>query len=435
MVPKLLCSEPIDLSPHLTAVPADFARILDDALAGKELDKDQGLRLAHATGAEIDALVAVADAVRREVVGDIITYVVNRNVNFTNVCYVGCKFCAFSTSPHADDAWDLSYEEVEHRTREARARGATEICMQGGLPLGMDGFHYRELLRAIKRAVPDMHIHAFSPMEVVYGVERTKMSITDYLVMLRENGLDSLPGTAAEILDDEVRALLSRRKVTVAQWVEVITTAHRLGIPSTSTMMYGHVEEPRHWVNQLILLRDIQRETRGFTEFVPLGFIHQNTDLFKFGLCRPGPTAEEHLKVHALARLMLRGYIDNLQISWVKLSREMCQRCLRAGANDYSGTLMEENISRLAGATSGEYVSPEEFHERIRELGRIPAERNTPYTAFRVYAGDSGAAPVIHGDWHYDTPTVDAAGAARHAGTQGQSAKTLLPVISSSCCH
>jgi FO synthase len=408
MFPKLVCSEPADLAPPLAAVPVDFARILDDALSGKELDHDQGMRLAYATGAEIDALVAVADAIRREVVGDVITYVVNRNINFTNVCYVGCKFCAFSTSPHADDAWDLSYEEVERRTREARARGATEICMQGGLPLGMDGLHYRDLLRAIKRAVPDMHIHAFSPMEVVYGVERTKMPIKDYLQMLRDNGLDSLPGTAAEILDDEVRALLSRRKVTVAQWVEVITTAHRLGIPSTSTMMYGHVEEPRHWVNQLILLREIQRETRGFTEFVPLGFIHQNTDLFRFGLCRPGPTTEEHLKVHALARLMLRGYIDNLQISWVKLSREMCQRCLRAGANDYSGTLMEENISRLAGATSGEYLPPEAFHERIRELGRIPAERNTAYTAFRVYSGEPGRPPVIVGDWHYDTPTVAA---------------------------
>jgi FO synthase len=362
------------------------AAILQRALEGQELTREEGLVLATAGPAEVPALATVADEVRRRRVGDIITYVVNRNINFTNVCIIGCKFCAFSTGPHAPDAYDLSFEEIARRAREAWDRGATEVCVQGGLPRELDGFHYRDILRAIRRAVPDIHIHAFSPMEVMYGVEKTGMPLADYLAMLKAEGLDTLPGTAAEILDDSVRQLLSRHKVTVQQWVDVITTAHRLGIPTTSTMMYGHVERPEHWVNQLCLLRDIQRETRGFTEFVPLGFIHQNTHLHQEGRSRPGPTDEEHLKVHALARLMLQGWIDNLQVSWVKLGRDLSQRCLAAGANDYSGTLMEENISRLAGATAGEYLPPEEFHARIRELGRIPAERSTTYKLLKIYA-------------------------------------------------
>lgn len=361
------------------------AGILERALEGRELSRDEGLALAQVGPAEVPALAAVADEVRRRRVGDIITYVVNRNINFTNICIIGCKFCAFSTGPHAPDAYDLSFEEIARRAREAWDRGATEVCVQGGLPRELDGFHYRDILRAIRRAVPRIHIHAFSPMEVMYGVEKTGMPLSDYLAMLKAEGLDSLPGTAAEILDDSVRQLLSRHKVTVQQWVDVITTAHRLGIPTTSTMMYGHVERPEHWVNQLCLLRDIQRETRGFTEFVPLGFIHQNTHLHQEGRSRPGPTDEEHLKVHALARLMLQGWIDNLQVSWVKLGRELSQRCLTSGANDYSGTLMEENISRLAGATAGEYLPPEEFHARIRELGRIPAERSTTYKLLKIF--------------------------------------------------
>jgi FO synthase len=366
------------------ATPAT-AGILERALEGRELARDDGLALAQVGPAEVPALAAVADEVRRRRVGDIITYVVNRNINFTNICIIGCKFCAFSTGPHAPDAYDLSFEEIARRAREAWDRGATEVCVQGGLPRELDGFHYRDILRAIRRAVPRIHIHAFSPMEVMYGVEKTGMPLSDYLAMLKAEGLDSLPGTAAEILDDSVRQLLSRHKVTVRQWVDVITTAHRLGIPTTSTMMYGHVERPEHWVSQLCLLRDIQRETRGFTEFVPLGFIHQNTHLHQEGRSRPGPTDEEHLKVHALARLMLQGWIDNLQVSWVKLGRELSQRCLTSGANDYSGTLMEENISRLAGATAGEYLPPEEFHARIRELGRIPAERSTTYTLLKIF--------------------------------------------------
>jgi FO synthase len=370
-------------------VPVPVARILERALEGRELTRDEGVSLAELPPEAVGPLTAVADEVRRCRVGDIITYVVNRNINFTNVCIIGCKFCAFSTGPNAPDAYDLTLEQIAVKAAEAWERGATEVCIQGGLPRDLDGYHYRDILRAVKRATPKMHIHAFSPMEVVYGVEKTGMPLADYLAMLKDEGLGSLPGTAAEILDDGVRQLLSRLKVTVQQWVEVITTAHRLGIPTTSTMMYGHVEEPAHWVNQLCLLRDIQKETGGFTEFVPLGFIHLNTNVFREGKTRPGPTLEEHLKVHALSRLMLQGVIDNLQISWVKLGRELSQRCLLAGANDYSGTLMEENISRLAGATAGEYLSPEEMRERIRELGRIPAERSTTYKLLKVFPRDA----------------------------------------------
>ena len=379
---------PCDTDTAVRSASPAIARILDRALEGRELSHAEGLALAAAGAESVDALAVVADEVRRRRVGDIITYVVNRNINFTNICIIGCKFCAFSTGPNAPDAYDLSFDGIARRAAEAWDRGATEVCVQGGLPRELDGTHYRDILRAIKHATPGIHIHAFSPMEVVYGVEKTGMPLADYLAMLKVNGLGSLPGTAAEILDDDVRHLLSRKKVTVQQWVDVITTAHRLGIPTTSTMMYGHVEQPGHWVNQLCLLRDIQKETGGFTEFVPLGFVHFNTHLFQEGKSRSGPTVEEHLKVHALARLMLQGAIDNIQVSWVKLGRELSQRCLQAGANDYSGTLMEENISRLAGATAGEYLPPEEFHQRIRELGRIPGERNTTYKLLKIFPGD-----------------------------------------------
>jgi 7,8-didemethyl-8-hydroxy-5-deazariboflavin synthase CofH subunit len=358
---------------------------LDAVLAsgnGEVLTRAQCLALAHAQGDDLVGLIAAADALRQRLVGDRITYVVNRNINFTNICFVGCKFCAFARGPRESDAYFHSFEEVARRAVEAWERGATEVCIQGGLPHGLPKFYYRDLLRAVKSAVPQMHCHAFSPMEIVYGMELTGMSARDYLLMLKDAGLGTLPGTAAEILDDQVRQVLSRNKLSTAQWVHVITTAHGLGIRSTSTMMYGHRETPEHWVDQLLLLHDIQQRAGGFTEFVPLGFVHQNTLLFQQGLARAGATVEEHLKVHALARIVLAGAIANIQVSWVKLNRELSQACFRAGANDYGGTLMDENISRLAGATAGEYLAPEEFHQRITELGRIPVERNTTYTRF-----------------------------------------------------
>lgn len=371
--------EPGRLAALMTRIDAPIRRTLERAISGGELSFEDGLLLTNVTGDEMEALVLAADRIRRERVGDRITYVVNRNINFTNICFIGCRFCAFSRAPREKDAYFHSFEEIAQRSREAWERGAREVCIQGGLPRDLDPYYYRDVLRAIKQATPAMHIHAFSPMEIVYGVELTGMGLADYLMMLKEAGLGTLPGTAAEILDDGVRHQIERIKLKVAQWIDVITTAHRLGIRTTSTMMYGHTETREHWVRHLMLLRDIQKQTGGFTEFVPLGFVHEFTQLYRSGDARPGPTVEEHLIVHALSRLMLQGWIDNIQVSWVKLPREITQACLRAGANDYGGTLMDENISRLAGSTSGQYLAPEEFRERIRELGRIPAERTTLY--------------------------------------------------------
>jgi FO synthase len=351
---------------------------------GACLTDEERYGLAHADGADLTALLVAADLLRRELVGNIVSYVVNRNINFTNICFVGCKFCAFSRGPREADSYFHSLEDMGRKAKEAWDLGATEVCIQGGLPHGLPPFYYRDILRAVKSAVPGMHIHAFSPMEIVYGVELTGMPLGDYLSMLRDNGLDTLPGTAAEILDDEVRQVLSRNKLSTAQWQEVIRTAHACGVQSTSTLMYGHMETPEHWVRQLMLFRQMQSETGGFTEFVPLGFVHQNTLLFQQGLARSGPTLAEHLKIHALARILLAGSIHNIQVSWVKLNRKLSQLCLQAGANDYGGTLMEENISREAGATAGQYTSPEDFQTLILEIGRIPAERNTKYSRMQI---------------------------------------------------
>jgi FO synthase len=351
---------------------------------GSCLNDEERYALAYCSGDDLAAVLVAADALRRDLAGNIVTYVVNRNMNFTNICFVGCKFCAFSRGPREPDTYFHSLDDMARKAREAWDLGATEVCIQGGLPRDLPPFYYRDILRAVKTAVPAMHIHAFSPMEIVYGVELTGMPLRDYLVMLRDNGLDTLPGTAAEILDDEVRHILSRNKLTVAQWQDVIRTAHQCGIPSTCTLMYGHLETPEHWVRQMSLFREIQGETGGFTEFVPLGFVHQNTLLFQQGLARSGPTMAEHLKVHALARILLAGSIHNIQVSWVKLNRQLSQLCLQAGANDYGGTLMEENISREAGATAGQYTSPEDFQAMILEIGRIPAERNTKYSRIRI---------------------------------------------------
>jgi len=367
------------------ACPSEVHEILHAAVSGAELTFEQGLVLATAEGPALQALVSVADQLRRETVGDAITYVVNRNINFTNICFVGCSFCGFGRGPGAADAYSLSFDEVVRRAREAWERGATEVCVQGGLPRDLDGFFYRDLLRAIKHAIPAMHVHAFSPMEIDYGVTKTGMPLRDYLQMMRDEGLGSIPGTAAEILDDRVRKELSPNKLPTVRWVEIITTAHELGIPTTSTMMYGHVEEPADWVRHILLLRSIQKRTGGFTEFVPLGFIHENTRLYRHGGARPGAKREEHLRVHALARVLLHGAIKNLQVSWVKLGFETSLACLQAGANDFSGTLMEESISKAAGATFGEYVSPEEFRARIRSIGRVPAERSTTYKIRRIF--------------------------------------------------
>jgi len=373
-----------EIAPRLSSACHTALELAMGALDGGVLSREQWLLLANSAGDDLLGLLVAANAIRRELAGNIVTYVVNRNINFTNICFVGCKFCAFSRGPREDDTYFLTLEQVAEKAKQAWELGATEVCIQGGLPRDLSPYYYRDILRAVKNATPRMHIHAFSPMEIVYGVELTGMPLADYLAMLRDNGLDTLPGTAAEILDDRVREVLSRNKLTTEQWKEVIRVAHSLGIRSTSTLMYGHLETPEHWVNQLQLFRDIQRETGGFTEFVPLGFVHSNTLLFHQGLARSGPTLAEHLKIHALSRIMLAGSINNIQVSWVKLNRKLSQLCLHAGANDYGGTLMEENISREAGATAGQYTSPEEFQSLILEIGRIPAERNTTYTRLNL---------------------------------------------------
>jgi 7,8-didemethyl-8-hydroxy-5-deazariboflavin synthase CofH subunit len=392
-VPRLLSQSELENFPSLewpdvaSRLSSGTRNALEKVMAGLDggvLTRDECLLLANAEGDDLLGLLLAADFIRRELVGNIVTYVVNRNINFTNVCFVGCKFCAFSRGPREADTYFLSVEQVAQKAVEAWKMGATEVCIQGGLPRDLSPYYYRDILRAVKAAVPGMHIHAFSPMEMVYGVELTGMNLRDYLSMLHDNGLGTLPGTAAEILDDGVRFVLSRNKLSTEQWQEVIRTAHACGMRSTSTLMYGHVETPEQWANQLLLLRSIQNDTGGFTEFVPLGFVHQNTILFHQGLSRPGPTLAEHLKIHALARVVLAGAINNVQVSWVKLNRKLSQLCLHAGANDYGGTLMEENISREAGATAGQYTSPEEFQSLILEAERIPAERNTTYSRITI---------------------------------------------------
>src|SRR5437899_4512473 len=307
-----------EIAPQASALIRGALERVLETQDGDCLNDEERYALANCDGADLLALLVAADTLRRDLVGNIVSYVVNRNINFTNICFVGCKFCAFSRGPREADSYFHSLEDMGRKSEAAWELGATEVCIQGGLPHGLPKFYYRDILRAVKNATPGMHIHAFSPMEIVYGVELTGMTLRDYLTMLRDNGLDTLPGTAAEILDDQVRHVLSRNKLSTSQWTEVIRTAHTCGIRTTSTLMYGHVETPEHWVNQLLLLREIQSQTGGFTEFVPLGFVHTYTLLFHQGLSRPGPTLGEHLKIHALARLMLAGSINNIQVSWVK---------------------------------------------------------------------------------------------------------------------
>ena len=369
----------------LRAASPKVAVPLEKVLAGVDLGLEEGVTLSKVEGEDFSALVRVADEIRRRVVGDRITYVVNRNLNFTNVCIVGCAFCGFGRGPDAPDAYFHSTDTLVAKSVEAAERGATEVCIQGGLPKDLDGYYYVQLLRAIKARLPDLHVHAYSPMEITYGVEKTRLPLREYLVMLKEAGLNSIPGTAAEILDDEVRRSLSPNKLKVRQWIEIIRTAHSLGIPTTSTMMYGHTELPEHWVKHLLLLRDIQKDTGGFTEFVPLGFIHSQTKLFQTGRARAGHSIREDLIVHALSRVLLNGYIPNIQVSWVKLGFQDSLACLEAGANDFGGTLMEESISKAAGASFGEFVSPGEFRALIRTIARVPAERATSYKVRKVF--------------------------------------------------
>jgi FO synthase len=356
-----------------------LANVLERSLVGRELDLEDGLMLSQAQGADLLALIRAADFTRAVDVGPVVTYVVNRNINFTNVCFVGCQFCAFARHRKDADARTDGTEQVLAKVQEAVDRGATEICMQGGINPEMDPFTYRDLLLAIKARFPGMHIHAFSPMEIMYGARRTGMNYSDYITMLKDAGLGTIPGTAAEILDDEVRDILSHKKVDVRTWVEIITTAHRVGVPTTATIMYGHIERPEHVVRHLELVRSIQKDTGGFTEFVPLRFIHTYTTLYQKGLVDPPPKGSVDLRMYAFSRLMLRGRINNIQTSWVKLGTELAQLSLKAGCNDFGGTLMEEQISKSAGADAGEYLPVERICELIQGVGRAPQERTTTY--------------------------------------------------------
>ncbi|WP_028635635.1 bifunctional FO biosynthesis protein CofGH [Nocardioides sp. URHA0032] len=355
-----------------------------DALRAAERDPgnlsdEHALTLMTAEGALLEQVCRLADDLRRETVGDEVTYVVNRNINFTNVCYVGCRFCAFAQRRSDADAYSLSMDEVADRAQEAWDLGATEVCMQGGIDPELPASAYFDLVTAVKQRVPGMHVHAFSPMEVVNGTARTGLSIEDFLIKAREAGLGSLPGTAAEILDDEVRWVLTKGKLPTRTWIEVVSTAHRVGIPTTSTMMYGHVDNPRHWVNHLRVLSRIQDETHGFTEFVPLPFVHTSAPIYLAGVARPGPTLRDNLAVHAMARILLHGRIPNIQTSWVKLGVDGTRAMLRAGANDVGGTLMEETISRMAGSEHGSAKTVEELVDIGAGIGRPVVERTTTY--------------------------------------------------------
>ncbi|MCZ4582401.1 bifunctional FO biosynthesis protein CofGH [Rhodococcus opacus] len=340
---------------------------------------DEYLALATAEGPGLEAMVALADALRKDAVGDEVTYVVNRNINFTNICYTGCRFCAFAQRKGDADAFTLSTGEVADRAWEAHVAGATEVCMQGGIDPELPVTGYADLVRAVKARVPSMHVHAFSPMEIVNGASRGGQSIRDWLTELREAGLDTIPGTAAEILDDEVRWVLTKGKLPTATWIEVVTTAHELGLRSSSTMMYGHVDNPKHWVGHLRVLRGIQDRTGGFTEFVPLPFVHQSAPLYLAGASRPGPTNRDNRAVHALARIMLHGRIPNIQTSWVKLGVTGTQVMLQGGANDLGGTLMEETISRMAGSEHGSEKTVAELRAIAEGIGRPARERTTTH--------------------------------------------------------
>nr|WP_268959877.1 bifunctional FO biosynthesis protein CofGH [Rhodococcus sp. P1Y] len=343
------------------------------------LSDEQYLALATAEGPGMDAVAALADDLRKQVNGDTVTYVVNRNINFTNICYTGCRFCAFAQRKGDADAFTLSTAEVADRAWEAHVAGASEVCMQGGIDPELPVTGYADLVRAVKARVPSMHVHAFSPMEIVNGASRGGQSIRDWLTELREAGLDTIPGTAAEILDDEVRWVLTKGKLPAAEWIEVVTTAHEVGLRSSSTMMYGHVDNPSHWVGHMNVLKKIQDKTGGFTEFVPLPFVHQSSPLYLAGASRPGPTNRDNRAVHALARIMLHGRIDSIQTSWVKLGTTGTQVMLNGGANDLGGTLMEETISRMAGSQNGSEKTVAELHEIANGIGRPARERTTTY--------------------------------------------------------
>src|ERR1700733_4003693 len=362
--------------------------VLDKALEGRELSAEDGAALFAAEGENLDRMIAAADELRRRRVGDRVGYVINRNVNFTNVCVKRCGFCAFSRGHRAEQGYFLPTEEILRRVREAWDLGATEVCIQAGLPPRIDASFYIDLCRAIKNEISEIHVHAFSPEEVLYGATLGNRSIEDYLLALKDVGLGSMPGTSAEILDDRIREIISPGRISTRDWTTVIRTAHKVGIPTTSTVMYGHIETALDRARHLDLLRGIQKETGGITEFVPLSFIAAEAPMVKKSLV-PGVakdvSREDVLRMYAVARLMLDPWIPNIQATWVKQGAQLAQECLQAGANDFGGTLMNESISTSAGASHGQFLHPAELRDWIRAAGRIPVQRSTTYRTLRVF--------------------------------------------------
>ena len=381
--------DPQNLEGIIGAIKPETAAVLDRALSGKDITSEEAVVLFNTEGQEYNAMVMAADELRRRTVGDVVTYVVNRNINFTNVCIKRCGFCAFSRDFREDEGYLLPVEEIIRRAKEAWDYGATEVCIQAGLPPKMEGDLYIRLCEAINRELPDMHIHGFSPEEVLYGSIRSESTIKAYLTELKAAGVGSLPGTSAEVLDQDLRDKISPGRITVDQWTEVITTAHELGIPTTSTVMFGYLETATQLAKHVELIRSIQQQTGGITEFVPLSFVHTEAPMFMKGLVddvRPGPSGMDVIKMHAIARVMLNNWIPNIQASWVKEGSRMSQLLLAAGVNDLGGTLINESISTAAGAQHGQLMRPTEFRQMIRQAGRIPAERYTTYKTRRVFS-------------------------------------------------
>ncbi len=364
---------------------------LNRALSEKEISPNEAEHLYDAKGLDFHLIGMVADELRRRKVGDKVTYVVNRNINFTNVCIKQCGFCAFSRDFREEEGYFLPTEEIVRRAKEAHSFGATEVCIQAGLPPDMDASLYENICKAIKSELPDIHIHGFSPEEVLYGSTRSKISIKEYLGRLKEAGVDTLPGTAAEILDQKMRDVISPGRISVSDWIDVIKTAHKMGISTTSTMMFGHIENAHDRVNHIAKIREIQKETGGFTEFVPLNFIFSEAPMYKHNLhegIKKGASAKDVLLTHAIARIMLNNYINNIQMSWVKEGQKMSQLLLMWGANDFGGTLINESISTSAGSQHGQLIKPKEIRRLAREIGRIPAERNTVYKILRTFENE-----------------------------------------------
>ena len=380
----------------LKSIDPVVASALDRALSDKDVSVEQATELFDSNGIEMNTLVLVADELRRRSVGNTVTYVINRNINFTNVCIKRCGFCAFSRDFREEEGYFLPIEEIVRRAKEAWKLGATEVCIQAGLPPKMDGHLYIDICNAIKKELPDIHIHAFSPEEVLYGAVRSQIPVEEYLKTLKEAGVGSLPGTAAEILDQRMRDLISPGRITVEDWIKIIKLAHSMEIPTTSTIMYGHIESSVHKANHLALIRKIQSETHGFTEFVPLSFIHTEAPMYNHATIanlRPGANGNEVVKMHAVSRIMLHKYINNIQVSWVKEGKRMSQILLGAGVNDFGGTLVNESISTVAGSRYGQLLKPREIRSIIRSCDRLPAQRSTTYRLIKVYSNEEYEEP------------------------------------------